>query len=247
VLAEVAFLGGAREDRHHPGDAAAAGDAQHVLREARMERRLAERAEEREPRPGGGGAAEEPLGHAAARLLLHDELEPACLAREVDHRVAAEARDPRRRDRHELAGVEVERAVQFDVERQDVVREAPRGGQDALHRTGRAGAGIGRIHEAGNLGDDVAGRRALAHQELARALQVLLAARVRPGVLGASRDEPRLAGAAGPGRALVGQVDVRAQARKQDLLARFGVELVGPVPRVDLHPHRFAPGQNGTW
>jgi hypothetical protein len=128
--------------------------------------------------------------------------------------------------------------VQVDVEPQYVVSEAARRRHDAFHLARRTGARIGRVHEARYFGHHIGGGRTLAHQELARALEVLLAARLRPGIVDRAGDQARLARAAGAGRAFVGQVDARAQAREEDLLPGLRLELVGPVPRVDLDPHR---------
>src|SRR5690348_2883037 len=88
IAIEIAFLARVCEDRHHPRDAAAAGDAEKILVELRIEGRLAERPEEPE-RGADDIAAEQPFGEAAARLLLDEELEAVGAPREVDHRIAA--------------------------------------------------------------------------------------------------------------------------------------------------------------
>ena len=101
----------------------------------------------------------------------------------------------------------------------------------------RARAGVDRVHEARHLGGHVPRRRALAHQELTRPLEVLAARRLRPAVVDPAVDQPRLARSARAGAALVRQIDPRAQAREEDLLPGLRLELVGAVARVELHSH----------
>src|SRR5256885_2142285 len=81
----------------------AAGDAENVLVERGIEGGASERAEELE-RGADGIAAEQPFGEAAARLLLDEELEAVGAPRKVDHRIAAHAGQPGRRNGHELPG-----------------------------------------------------------------------------------------------------------------------------------------------
>src|SRR5207247_5975894 len=69
VAVEMTLAAGARKDRHHAGDAAAAGDAEQVLLQAGIESRLAERPEHLDSRAHRLAGAE-PLGDAAAGLSL---------------------------------------------------------------------------------------------------------------------------------------------------------------------------------
>src|SRR6059058_6410822 len=101
-VGEIRSTAGARQDRHHAGDPAAARDAQYVLVHVGMERRAAERREQSEPRAFDAGA-EQPLADAAAGLLLHDERQPLRTAVEVDHGVRARAGDIGHGDERELA------------------------------------------------------------------------------------------------------------------------------------------------
>src|SRR5574339_342261 len=86
----------------------------------------------------------------------------------------------------------------------------PASNSHGAHRAGARhdarGAGLDRIDEARHLDRHVAFGRALAHQELARVgLQVLAPWGARPAVGDPALDQLGLAGAAGPGGALVGQ------------------------------------------
>src|SRR6185436_14973649 len=238
---------GASQYRHHPGDAAAAGDAQDVARETGIEGRSSERPDQ--PDAGARGLLrEQPLRKPAAGLPLHDELETLRRAREVHHRIAAPAAHAGRAHRHELARIELARGVELDLERRHVVRQGPDRAHRARERTDAARAGIGGIDEACHLDRHVALRRALAHEELAAlGLDEPAPRGLGPGVVDRAVDELRLAGAAGAGGALVGQAGLRAQAGVEDFLPFVRLEVEGAVSGAHLDAHALVSPQNGTW
>jgi hypothetical protein len=78
---------------------------------------------------------------------------------------------------------------------------------------------------------------ALTHEELACALEIPAARGLRPLALDLASQECGLAGTAGAGRALVGQLDTVAEARVQDLLTRLTGEFTNAVPGADVDVH----------
>jgi hypothetical protein len=242
VGVEVALLDGARQDRHHPGDARAAGDAGDVVRDSGIEGGLAQRAEHAQL---GAGAcrAEKPLGESAPGLALGDEAQPPRAALVVHHRIRAMALDAGCGEHHELARLEVARLLDLDVERHHVVDQQ-------LGRTQPPGAGRGAarprfegLHELRHLEREVALGDALAHQVLGlRGLYVLSPRRLGPRVAQGAVDELRLAGAARARGAFIGQLDAGGEAGVQDRLPGRGIELEAAVARVDPDAH-----QKGMW
>ena len=226
---------GPRQDRHHAGDAAAPRDAQHVSLDVGMKRRAAERRDEAEPRVLDA-AGEEPLAHAATRLLLHHEREPLGAAVEVHHRVGTRARDAGHGEERELAGGEIERRVDLDVEGGDVVRQPTKPLDHPAHRPRHRCVGLARFQRADLEGAILAGN-ALAGEQIALSLEILPARRLGPGALRAPAREPRLARAARPRGALVRQLDTAAQAGEEDLLARVALEVARAVARGDDDLH----------
>ena len=243
---EIAFADSARENRHHPGDAGTAGDAQHVLRERGLECCAAERTEHRQ-RFALAIAAEQPFRESAIRLALDDEIETKRAAREVAHRVSAIPGEPFRREQHELPGIEVARFLQIDAERHHVVGEHPRRAQHDAAGGRRASARLRGVHELVDFERQIGRRLALAHQEFAPfRFDVLLAGRADPSVGHRAADESGFACAARAGCAFVRQRDAGAQSRMQNAFAGPRFELVAAVAGIDLDPH-WPPLQNGTW
>src|SRR5262249_36869520 len=78
---------------------------------------------------------------------------------------------------------------------------------------------------------------ALTHEELGLAFEIPAARSLRPLALDQPFQEFGLAGTAGAGRALVGEVDAVAEAGVQDLLARLTSELTSAVPGADVDVH----------
>src|SRR5207302_1894974 len=204
-------------------------DTHHVPGHVGMERRVAERPEDAEPR-SVHGTTEQPLAHGPARLLLRHERQPLGAVVEVDHRIRARPGDARHGEERELAGGEVEGAVERDVERGDVVRQPAQPAHDAAEDARGGGVGLARLQRALLQRAVVAGH-ALAREQVALALEIFPAGRLWPLALRASAREPRLARPAGAGRALVVGLDPASQPGVERRLSGCALVLARRRPR----------------
>src|ERR1700736_2720566 len=195
---------------------------------------VAERREEA-PARAAAAAAEEPIAHRAPRLFLHHERKPLRARIKVHHRVGPGPRDTRHAEEGELTGLEVERPIEMDVERGHVVSQAPPPPQHTGDRA-RQGERLARLQDR-DLECAVVAGHALAHEQLGLALEIPFTRRAGPLALHPAAHEAGLAGAARAGRALVGQLDARAQAGMEDLLSGLALELALPVPGLDGDLH----------
>src|SRR5262245_13920769 len=245
MVAEIALAGSALDDREHPGDARAAGDAEDVLVLLGMEGRAAERTEDTS-RVARGIAAKQPIREPSARFLLDHEDEPVDVAAEVDHRVGASALDPGNLEHDELAGLEPHRLRQCELEMDHV-------GCELAHDVDAGGAVLRQgvtVRPRRDLGSDaqnaIAGRAGLAHQDVAFvALELGKSRRLAPVDVGGALHDPRAAGAAGAGRAFVGQGEAPGEAGVEQLVVRPTVEIENAGIGFDGDLHRWA--ATGCW
>src|SRR5207249_10913560 len=133
-------------------------------------------------------------------------------------------RDARHGEEHELAGREVERTIDRDVERGDVVRQRSQPAQDASAAAGGGRVGLARLQRA-HLQRAVVVGHARAREQVTLALEIFPAGRLWPLALRASAREPRLARPAGAGGALVGELDPASQPGVENLLSGLALEV----------------------
>ena len=137
--------------------------------------------------------AEEPLADRAAGLLLDHEGQALGEAIVVDHGIGAGPHDSRHGEERELARLEVEGALEVDVEGRHVVGEPAQIAHRSRERARSRGARLALSQWRRDLERAIPMGHALAHEELGLALQVAAAGGVGPLAHGPAADEPRLA------------------------------------------------------
>src|SRR5262249_9856023 len=144
----------------------------------------------------------------------------------------------------DMAGLEIGGLGEVQVESDDVMGEPARRAHNPGEGTRRGHVRLGLLERNRDLELARVASHALTHEELACAFEIPAARGLRPFALDLPSQEGGLAGTAGAGRALVGQLDAVAETGVQDLLARLTGEFTnaGPGADVDVHERQGPDG-----
>ncbi len=236
VPPEIVFPDGALQDRHHSGNAGAAGNAEEMLGFLRPEHGATERTEYAHLRIGLRGA-EQPVAEGAAGLALDDQSETLDVGREVDHGIGAPSFQVRRVQHDELPGLERDRRGQVNVEVRHVRGEPA---DIADHAAPRSRGGCVHDDDLGRHPQHaVRCRTGLAHQDVALVgLEPRGTGRILPGDLDDAAHDSRATSPARSSRALIRKRETLPQTGTQDRLSTFAIEGHRRALALDRDLHR---------
>src|SRR5262245_42343785 len=227
--------GAVLKDRHHPGYARAASDADNILALFRSKYGFAKRPKNRDldfivP------ARKQPVTEATTRLTFHHERNLGGAIIEIDHRICAPAGQIAGLQHDELSCLEIHRLSQMQVEMRHVVRQSANVANNSSARCGPVAIGGGNFgrHTKQTIGK----RTCLTHENVAfLRFELLTAWCVLPTNLDVPAHNAGTAGPAGSSRTFVRKIEPLAQTCIENRFVLATLKGARPAFALDRYLH----------